>query len=148
MSKVKEVPYDGRSVPDWDVWDNEPKVSPSLEKEHWFTDSTEDLKVAAKTPVRDSRTVKSRIRVQLSRPLTWAEAEDLTTDGSDPHLRRLDGNGFDGLKLWVSPTHTHVWAEAPYGSRHLFELVASFLETSYVNVYPKAVRTFREYNGE
>ena len=147
---VREVPYDGYAEYEYHRAER-PRSLAELLREFNPIDSTDDLKqVATETPVKESvpSTVKSRIRVQLSRPLTWAEVEDLTTDGADPHLRRLDGNGFDGLKLWVAPNHVHVWAEAPYGSRDLYELVASIVANEYVNVFPKAVRTFREYNGE
>jgi hypothetical protein len=140
-NKVREVPYDGRSY----VWP-EPAKSVSFETENWS--EANHSKVATKTPVEEpvSKVVKSRIRVQLSRPLTWAEKEWLETDKLDPHSRRIDGS--EGLKVWVSPNKEHVWAEEFLGSRVLFELVAAVLEEAFVNVFPKAVRTFREYNGE
>lgn len=114
------------------------RVPADVMKENW---------VATETPTKEksSKVVTSRIRVYLSRPLTWAEKEDLETDYTDPDLRRIDGKG--GFKVWVSENHEHVWAEAEFGSRLLFELIAVALEDSFVNVYPKAVRTFREYNG-
>jgi hypothetical protein len=118
--------------------------TPNVNREQW-TDSTDDLKQVNTSPT----TVKtSRIRVQLSRPLTWAEKEDLETDWSDPHQRRITGENVERLKISVAPNFEHVWAEADLGSRLLFNLVAQALETEYVNVFPRAVRTFREYNGE
>jgi hypothetical protein len=108
-------------------------------------------RVATETPVSEpvSKTVTSRIRVLLSRPLTWAEKEDIETDWTDPHQRRIKGvdNGL-GVKISVAPNFEHVWLEGYVGSRILFEIAAALLEQEYVNVFPKAVRTFREYNGE
>jgi len=141
---TKTVPYDGYQFPRVGLEDfgiNDP---------HYFDSPSEvagrmDKDLAAirnQTP----KVVTSRIRVLLSRPLTWAEKEYIETDHLDPHLRRINGN--DGLKLWVSPNFEHVWAEADMGSRILYEIVAATLEHSFVNVFPKAVRTFREYNGE
>jgi hypothetical protein len=105
-----------------------------------------DRDLAAERNAKTPKVVTSRIRVLLSRPLTWAEKEDLETNTLDNHLRRIDGS--DGFRFWVSPGFKHVWAEARFGSRILYEIVAAKLETSYVNVFPRAVRTFREYNGE
>lgn len=93
------------------------------------------------------KVVTSRIRVLLSRPLTWAEKEDLETDYQDMDLRRIRESEDNSLKLWVAPNHEHVWVEAEMGSRLAFEVVAASLAGLFVNVYPKAVRTFREYNG-
>lgn len=95
----------------------------------------------------------SRIRVMLSRPLTWSEVEELTTDHVDPHLRRFSQrtNLFTadrGFNLKVAPNRQHVWVEGYAGSRILYDLVARSLDEHFVNVYPKAVRTFSEYNGE
>lgn len=94
------------------------------------------------------KVVGSRIRVLLSRPLTWAEKEDFETNWEDPHMRRIDGRNDVGIKLSVADNFVHVWAEANLGSRLLYELVAEVLELEYVNVFPRTVRTFREYNGE
>lgn len=113
--------------------------------------ATMDQQLAAQrnAKVAIPKVVNSRIRVQLSRKFTWAEKEDIERDTFDPHLRKLDGkSSVDGLKLTVSPERNHVWAEAPYGARPLYALVADLLATYYVNVFPTAVRTFREYNGE
>lgn len=93
------------------------------------------------------KVTNSRIRVQLSRPLTWAEKEALETNWEDEHERRINITD-NPLVLTVAPNFQHVWAEAPFGSRILFDLVAAVVEQHFVNVYPKAVRTFREYNGE
>jgi hypothetical protein len=107
-----------------------------------------DRELAAERNAKTPKVVNSRIRVLLSRPLTWAEKEDLETDNLDPHLRRIDGTDDDGFKVTVAPNFEHVWAEAAYGSRVLYEVIAAALEHKYVNVFPRAVRTFREYNGE
>lgn len=136
----------GRSAkkePQIEVWDLTHSERNSG-RDQWWTDSTDDLKALAAKEIEPVK--KSRIRVELSRPLTWAEKEYLETDHLDPHARRIDGT--DGLKLTVSSDFQHVVAEAEYGSRILFELIASALEHSFVNVFPTAVRTFREYNGE
>jgi len=145
---VREVPYDGFSAYEFTRGER-PRSLRELAAENWgFADSSDVLKKVAETPVSEpnSKTVTSRIRVYLSRPLTWAEKEELETDYEDLHLRRV--NGQDGFKVWVSPNLEHVWAEAEFGSRLLYEIVASELANEFVNVYPKAVRTFREYNGE
>ena len=92
----------------------------------------------------------SRIRVQLSRPLTVAEREKLNTDHHivDGRLnvsrRRDDGFLF---KLRVSPNGTHVWVDADLPSRLLFDVLAAALDQHFVNVYPTAVRTFTEYHA-
>lgn len=96
----------------------------------------------ASTPVK-----QSRIRVWLSRPLSYAEVEHLTTDHSDPNLGRINDNGRP-LSLRVASNREHVWVDGALSSRVLYELVAAALETHFVNVYPKAVRTFTEYNGQ
>lgn len=143
---TRTVPYDGRLRP---LSELDPFTSNSFDNSSLSELlGTADQKLAEQRNKR-SVTVKSRIRIQLSRPLTWAEKESLEKDGTDPHNRKLDGkHTFDGLKLWTSPERTHVWAEAPYGSRPLYDLVADVLAHDFVNVYPTAVRTFREYNGD
>lgn len=99
-------------------------------------------------PVSKEKLSTSRIRVQLSRPLTWAEKEHLETNHDDPDLRRINDTTKPlGLSLRVADNKEHVWVEAPFGSRITFELLAAALEQNFVNVFPKAVRTFREYNG-
>lgn len=92
----------------------------------------------------------SRIRIQLSRPLTYAEREKLTTDhhtvGARLNVARNTVNGFL-FKLRVSPNGTHVWVDADTPSRLLYEVVAAALDAHFVNVYPTAVRTFTEYHA-
>lgn len=94
-----------------------------------------------------NKVTTSRIRVLLSRPLTWAEKEAIETNHDDIHSRRIEFTNV-GFKLTVSENREHVWVEAGFGSRLAFDLVSAVLEQHFVNVYPKAVRTFREYNGE
>lgn len=105
-------------------------------------------KVAKATKEDTPKLVASRIRVQLSRPLTWAEKEALETNNLDVHSRRINDSNVTGFKFHVSSNKEHVWAEAFFGSRLVYDLVAAALEQHFVNVYPTAVRTFREYNGE
>lgn len=92
----------------------------------------------------------SRIRVQLSRPLTVAEAEKLSTDhhtiGGRLNVSRRQDDGFL-FKLRVSPNRTHVWVDADLPSRPLYDVVAAALDAHFVNVYPTAVRTFTEYHA-
>jgi hypothetical protein len=76
----------------------------------------------------------SRIRVQLNRPLTEAEVEDITHRGIQFRLR-------------VSPNRLHVWADGAMNSRHMFPIVAKVLAENYVNLFPRAVRTFSEYRS-
>lgn len=102
---------------------------------------------ATKEEASPAKVATSRIRVQLSRPLTWAEKEALETNNSDVHSRRINESA-NGFKFHVSQNKEHVWAEAGFGSRILYDLVAAALEQHFVNIYPIAVRTFREYNGE
>lgn len=128
---------------------NEVDSVPTLSLSEAFGRMDQELAAKRNARVEAPKVVKSRIRVQLSRTLTWAEKEDLEKDELDSHERKLDGkSSIDGLKLSVSPERTHVWAEATYGSRHVFDLVSHLLADTFVNVYPTAVRTFREYNGE
>ena len=92
----------------------------------------------------------SRIRVQLSRPLTVAEREKLNTDhhivGGRLNVSRRRDDGFL-FKLRVSPNGTHVWVDADLPSRLLFDVLAAALDQHFVNVYPTAVRTFTEYHA-
>lgn len=139
---VRAVPYDGTDslyglfTNDTEIWGDK---SPS----DLAGRMDQDLAARRNAP----KTVNSRIRVQLSRPLTWSEKEALETDSLDPHLRKIDGKRNGNLKVWVSPGFEHVWAEADLGSRLVFEMIAAALAHNYVNVHPVAVRTFREYNG-
>jgi len=135
-SAVKEVPYDGH---EYLTGHREPAVRAN--------------EVATETPSEENKipqTVTSRIRVLLSRRLTWAEKEDLETDQTDWHMRRtnqvskLTGDSF---RVWVDNDFEHVWLEGEMGSRLLFDLIVDRLANGYVNVFPKAVRTYREYNG-
>jgi hypothetical protein len=97
---------------------------------------------------------RSRIRVKLSRPLTWAEKEWLETDLDDPHLRRVNLSDHPDTDHTIEVVRdgngefTYVWVEADFGSRIAFDIVAQILEQEFVNVFPRAVRTDREYNGE
>lgn len=109
---------------------------------------TPEKKSKPSEKVTEPKVTTSRIRVLLSRPLSWAEVEDLTTDNTDYHLRRTNAIKDIPFKLWVAPNRQHVWVEGDLGSRWLFALVAAALEEHYVNVFPRAVRTFTEYNGE
>lgn len=138
---TRTVPYDGKSKSWEKVLENAANTL--------FGPVGPVIEVATEENVLAEETVKPcRIRILLSRPLTWAEKEDLETNWDDPQFRRINGDNVDGLKLWVAPNFEHVWAEANVGSRLLFEDVANVLANDYVNVFPKAVRTFREYNGK
>lgn len=76
----------------------------------------------------------SRIRVQLNRRLTEAEVEDITHRGVQ-------------FRLSVSSDRQHVEAHGPMNSRQMFPIVAKVLAENYVNLLPRAVRTFSEYSG-
>lgn len=143
---VREVPYDGRTEPSYDPrgWGYRGPADPY--RENW--DFSNEVAANAPTEVNTPQVVTSRIRVLLSRPLTWAEKEDLETDWVDPHLRRAGKSSNSAVKMWVDADFNHVWAEANLGSRILFEIVALRLELDYVNVFPRAVLTKREYNGD
>lgn len=105
---------------------------------------------SAYTEEKTSLYKHSRIRVQLSRRLTVAEIEKLTTDhnviGGRLNVTRREDDGFL-VKLRVNPNGTHVWVDADLPSRLLFEVVAAALDSHFVNVYPTAVRTFTEYHA-
>lgn len=122
-----------------------PALDPWKSYSEGFGYADQKLATERNAPVK---VATSRIRVQLNRPLTWAEKEELETNYVDADLRRIKESTTDGFKLWVSPNREHVWVEAPFGSRLAYELVAASLEYTFVNVFPRAVRTFREYNGE
>lgn len=82
---------------------------------------------------KQRRPVKlSRIRVQLNRPLTEAEVEDITHRGIQ-------------FRLSVSVNRLHVFAEGAMDSRRMYPIVAKVLAENYVNLIPRAVRTFTEY---
>jgi len=104
-------------------------------------------KYASEKEAPAPKLVQSRIRVWLSRPLTWAEKEAIETNHDDIHSRRINDTNLD-YKFRVSDDKEYIWVDASFGSRLSFDLVAAVLEQHLVNVYPKAVRTFREYNGE
>jgi DNA-binding beta-propeller fold protein YncE len=91
------------------------------------------------------KTKLSRIRVELSRPLTIAESEHLTRNHHTLRARVLNAGD---LKLRVNPNGTHVWVDAAMSSRALFDIVRAALDSHFVNVFPRAVRTFTEYNGQ
>lgn len=76
----------------------------------------------------------SRIRVQLNRPMVWGEVEDITHKGLQ-------------FKLSVSADKQHLWVEGPMDSRQMNRIVAKVLAENYVNLFPRAVRTFSEYSG-
>lgn len=151
---VAHVPYSGYSVLDEREREFKPLYKALSPSEVAGLDQT---RVSSKVPVTEKKKKAevsvpklstSRIRVQLSRPLTWAEKEHLETDWTDAHARRVNDVKRSGVSLRVAENREHVWVEAPFGSRITFELVAAALEQHFVNVFPKAVRTFREYNGD
>lgn len=116
-----------------------------------YEDELLKFKVAelVRNDLKNSRTYKhSRIRIQLSRPLTYAEREKLTTDHHTVGARLNVARNINGFlfKLRVSPNGTHVWVDADTPSRLLYEVVAAALDAHFVNVYPTAVRTFTEYH--
>lgn len=79
----------------------------------------------------------SRIRISFSRPFTASEQEAFhgTVDYIGPDYTvtaRLNGN----QKLWLE--------SAGLDSRTLFDFGRELVESQLVNVYPTAVRTFRE----
>jgi hypothetical protein len=146
------------SLPSLEDYDQAPSYYKTLsDHQHWNLSPSEvagrdETRVSPKKGKQKKAKPKaqlltSRIRVQLSRPLTWAEKEHLETNWTDPNLRRISDVS-PVLKLRVAENKEHVWLEAPFGSRIAFELLAAAVEQHFVNVFPKAVRTFREYNGE
>lgn len=141
-------PKNGRALPTVDDLKKELSVSEAMAQAE--KELAEIGHQAAATVTEDSapKVTTSRIRVLLNRPLTWAEKEDLETNWDDEHARRVNETVSPYFKLHVADNHEHIWAEAGFGSRILFELIAAAVEQHFVNVYPKAVRTFREYNGE
>lgn len=84
----------------------------------------------------------ARIRVYLSRQLTWSEAETLS---SDHHV--LKGRGVDLVSVRVGKSRRTVYVDAYMPSRELFTVLASALDAHFVNVHPSAVKTFNEFNG-
>lgn len=77
----------------------------------------------------------SKIRVTLSRPLTWAEWEHLVEKAPFPlDYKRDQGNDFSVI---------HLTAES-MRSRDLFYWFAKFISEEFVNVFPKAVLTKQE----
>lgn len=92
--------------------------------------------------VRKPRKGPARIRVTFSRHFRVAEVE---------HLRRASNiapflDELIGLKLRLDPSG-RLWAEADMDSRDLYSLVTQLIESTFVNVFPTAVRTFREYKS-
>jgi len=79
----------------------------------------------------------ARIRVTFNRDLTEAEKE---------HLRQVGElvRTYVGDKLRISPDQRVYIESQENNSRDLFEALSSVVATSFVNVFPTAVRTFRE----
>lgn len=79
----------------------------------------------------------ARIRVSVNRDLTEAERE---------HLRQLGRNIQKTLKdkFRLGPGDRIFVESNDYDSRALYSAVSAVLEGSFVNVFPIAVRTFRE----
>jgi hypothetical protein len=75
----------------------------------------------------------SKIRVTLSRPLTWAEWERLTHGKGHWTVNRDQGTDFSVIHL-----------EGQTNSRRPFEDFSKFLAEEFVNVFPKAVLTKQE----
>lgn len=77
----------------------------------------------------------SRIRVTFNRPLTPAEAEHFTDEVSLTHDPTYK----------IRVTANRVWVETWFhSSRDAYDEIAAFVASEYVNIYPVAVRTFRE----
>lgn len=79
----------------------------------------------------------SRIRVTLSREFTPAEAEHFSQVGflvaaiSEGETITVDGN-----RIWVE--------SAVFDSRTAYQKIADLIGNGFVNIFPTAVRTFRE----
>jgi hypothetical protein len=78
----------------------------------------------------------ARIRVTLNRDLTHAEREFLREVGSSLVALGDKLRVADASRIYVESTSAR--------SRQLFEAVSALVANSFVNVYPVAVRTFRE----
>lgn len=93
----------------------------------------------------------SKIRVQLNRPLTWAEWEHLNQWKNRPE--EIDWENPEGLNLISMKLDEgkdfsliHITAEEP--SREVFDGFALFLAEEFVNVFPKSVLTKQEYKED
>jgi hypothetical protein len=132
------------------LYDAAPMVAIPLEVYAELTDRLFDQLELESHLVKTPNYKHSRIRVQLSRPLTEAEKEKFLTDhhtvGARLNTSRRLDDGFL-FKLRVSPNRTHVWIDADLPSRTLYNVVAVALDQHFVNVYPTAVRTFTEYHA-
>ncbi len=80
------------------------------------------------------KVIPARIRVTLSRPLTWAEWEHLVRNAF-PTAKRDQGVSFQTIHLGSNEV----------GSRELFHRLASFIAAEFVNVFPTSVWTKQEY---
>lgn len=95
----------------------------------------------------------SKIRVQLNRPLTWAEWEHLNQWKHRPDEHEVDWEDPEGLDIISMKLDEgkdfsliHITAEEP--SREVFDAFALFLAEEFVNVFPKSVLTKQEYKEE
>lgn len=79
----------------------------------------------------------ARIRVTFNRDLTPAEQEHLRSVG-------VLVREYTGDKVRLSPDERLFVESNDSDSRDLYEAVASIVSASFVNVFPVAVRTFRE----
>ncbi len=79
----------------------------------------------------------ARIRVSFSRPFTEAEKEHLRSVGV--LVRRYIGD-----KIRVAADDRVYIESQDSESRNLFEAISAVVASSFVNVFPIAVRTFRE----
>lgn len=78
------------------------------------------------------RPVRSKLRIRFNRALTWAEREAVR--GFMNHL------GYRHHFNHEDPSELHLRAQDD--SRTAYDVVAHYVAEEFVNVYPKAVRTF------
>lgn len=90
----------------------------------------------------------SRIRVYLSRQLTYSEVEKLNGNRNviSERVKNSSLLGLD-LSLHVGKERRTIYVNGYVNSRDLYSAIAAALDAHFVNVHPEAVRTFAEYNG-
>lgn len=130
--------------------DNRQLALTLVDTEKWLTESENELyRKDTEEYMRKSaqQVAPSRIRVYLSRQLTWSEAETFRNDHHVVSGRLPVPSLVSNLRVRVNRDRRAIYVDANLPSRDLYAVVASALEAHFVNVHPVAVRTFAEYNG-
>lgn len=100
---------------------------------HDWHDTVARLQQWTSTNQPPQQASRSKIRIRFNRPLTWSERET---------FRDARDSDFD--EEFRFGQQNELFLESALDSRTLYEEVAKFVEDSFVNLHPVAVKTFSE----